>query len=40
MNEKHLEITKGYKCFEWSPGIPIIDQAKSEHMTDSGTDNK
>ena len=30
MKEKHLETTKGYSTFEWSPGIPIIDQAYSE----------
>ena len=29
---KHLEMTKGYPFFEWSPGIPIMDQYDNNHM--------
>ena len=27
---KELEMTKGYLIFDWSPGIPIVDQEDSE----------
>ena len=29
--EKQPDMMKAYQIFEWSPGIPIIDQFKNEH---------